>query len=253
MEEVFKAGDIKFFYTMPRFQNPTGYSYNEKQKREILRLAGKYGVYITEDDYLADLELKERADSLYAMGEKERIIYIRSFSKTLLPGLRLGMAIIPDPLKKEFTIYKQSIDLNTPVLTQGALEIYLKSSMYKSHVVRTKKFYKHKMDVLRKACELTFQDNIIYHIPPTGIYAFIQTPSNITEKIVNRLSKQNILLNSIKSSFLDGFPVSEGIRLCVCNCEDDDLLRAVKLIKEEIEKLIKGEIEKVNGYKSKII
>lgn len=234
LEALFKTGDIKFFYTMPRFQNPTGFSYNEKQKREIIRLASRYDVYIVEDDYLADLELEEKADSLYAMGEKEWIIYIRSFSKTLLPGLRLGMAIIPEPLKKEFLLYKQSMDLNTPVLTQGALEIYLKSRMYKSHVARTRKFYKNKMEVLKEACELAFQKEVEYHIPPTGIYAYVETKKGSAEKIVSSLEKCNVLVNSIKGCCLEGFSVPEGIRLCVCNCSDEELVKAVNLIKAEM-------------------
>ncbi len=236
LEAIFKTGGVKFFYTMPRFQNPTGFSYNEKQKREILRLADRYGVYIAEDDYLADLELEERSEPLYAMGDKERIVYIRSFSKTLLPGLRLGMAVIPDALKKDFMFYKQSMDLNTLVLTQGALEIYLKSSMYKSHVARTKKFYKNKMEVLKKACELYLKDKVKYHIPPTGIYAFIEIPGNKAEAMADRLSKSRVLLNSTKSGCLDGFSCPQGIRLCTCNCENEEIELAVKRISQEIEK-----------------
>jgi DNA-binding transcriptional MocR family regulator len=235
LEAVFQAGDIKFFYTMPRFQNPTGFCYNDKQKRDIIRLANQYDVYIVEDDYLADLELEEKVDPLYAMEGRGRVIYIRSFSKTLLPGLRLGMTIIPEPLKEEFIRYKQSMDLNTPVLTQGALEIYLKSRMYKSHVARTKKFYKQKMDVLRRACERSFQTDVRYHIPLTGIYAFIETEIGVSEIIVSRLAKSNVLVNSIQNCCLDGFSVPEGIRLCVCNCSDEDLIRAVGMLKEEIE------------------
>ncbi len=236
LEALFKKGDIKFFYTMPRFQNPTGFSYHEKQKQEIIRLADRYGVFIVEDDYLADLELEEKVDSLYAMGGKERVIYIRSFSKTLLPGLRLGMAIIPEALKQEFIHYKQSMDINTPVLTQGALEIYLKSRMYRSHVLRTKKFYKNKMEALREACGFFFSNDVTYHIPATGIYAFIETEKGVAEKVVNGLAKCNVRVNSIKDCYLDGFAVSEGIRLCICNCEDADLAKAVKLMGDEIAK-----------------
>ncbi|HKL80639.1 MAG TPA: PLP-dependent aminotransferase family protein [Mobilitalea sp.] len=227
LEEIFKTGEIKFFYTMPRYQNPTGFSYCEEYKKEILRLAKKYEVYILEDDYLADLELNPRAYSMYAMGEKEWIIYIKSFSKTLLPGLRLGMAIVPEALQKEFNIFKKSIDINTPVLTQGALEIYLKSSMYKSHVVKTKKFYKNKMEVLSKACQLWLKDKVKYYIPSTGIYAYIELEGLSAETIINKLSKAGILVSSMSNSYLEGVPSSNGIRLCICNCEDEDIKRAI--------------------------
>ncbi|HEX3076546.1 MAG TPA: PLP-dependent aminotransferase family protein [Lachnospiraceae bacterium] len=239
LEDIFQSGDVKFFYTMPRFQNPTGYSYNERQKREIVRLASKYDVYVVEDDYLADLELNDKADSLYSLGDKERIIYIRSFSKTLLPGLRLGMTILPETLKKEFLLHKQCMDLNTPVLTQGALEIYLKSSMYKTHVVRTKAYYSNRMNVLKEACDTSFGRAVTYHIPATGIYAFIETQKGIAEKVVSRLKKCNVLVNSIKNCYIEDSQQIEGIRLCICNCADEDLTRAVMLVREELERCSK--------------
>ncbi|MBC2725661.1 PLP-dependent aminotransferase family protein [Desulfosporosinus sp.] len=232
LESIFKRSDIKFFYTMPRYQNPTGFCYDNRQKKEIIRLANHYGVYIIEDDYLADLELDTKADPMYALGEQERIIYIRSFSKTLLPGLRLGMAIVPKELQDVFITYKRSIDLNSPILTQGALEIYLKSSMYKFHVQRIKRFYKEKMDVLREACEL---NNIIKcYIPPTGIYACIDIEGLSADTLVKRLANHNVLLNSTNSCYIDGIPHSEALRLCVCKGNDDDIRKAVRLIGQEI-------------------
>ena len=56
LEGHFKTGKIKFFYTIPRFHYPLGHSYSEQDKRAILDLAAKYGVYIVEDDYLGDLD-----------------------------------------------------------------------------------------------------------------------------------------------------------------------------------------------------
>jgi len=228
LESIFKQSDIKFFYTMPRYQNPTGFCYDSSQKKEIIRLAKQYNVYIIEDDYLADLELDTKADPMYAMGDQERIIYIRSFSKALLPGLRLGMAIVPKELQDEFITYKRSIDLNSPILTQGALEIYLQSSMYKFHMQRTKKYYKERMDVLRDACK---QNDIAKcYIPPSGIYACLDIDGVSTDFFVNRLAKHNVLLSSTTSCYIEGFPHREGLRLCVCKTDDDDIRKAIKLI-----------------------
>ncbi len=234
LESIFRQGDIKFFYTMPRYQNPTGFCFDVAQKKEIIRLAKKYEVYIVEDDYLADLELDTKIDPMYAMGEQERMIYIRSFSKTLLPGLRLGMVILPSKLQKEFLTYKQSIDLNSPILTQGALEIYLHSSMYKFHVQRTKKYYKEKMDVLRDAIEHHPNGLVKGNMPTTGIYACLELNDVSSELLVNRLSKNKVLLSSTNSCYLDDFPHRDGLRLCVCKTEDDEIRRTVKLISEEV-------------------
>ena len=234
LESIFKQGDIKFFYTMPRYQNPTGFCYDYAQKKEIIRLAKQYEVYIIEDDYLADLELDTKIDPMYSIGEQERMIYIRSFSKTLLPGLRLGMVILPRELQNDFITYKRSMDLNSPILTQGALEIYLQSSMYKFHVQRTKKYYKEKMDVLRDAFEQQLDGILKCYIPTTGIYACLELNRVSADVLVKRLSKNNVLLSSTNSCYIDGFPHPDGLRLCFCKTDDEDIRKTIKLINQEV-------------------
>ncbi|WP_088189668.1 PLP-dependent aminotransferase family protein [Desulfosporosinus sp. FKA] len=228
LEAIFKQGDIKFFYTMPRYQNPTGFCYDTVQKKKIINLARQYGVYIVEDDYLADLELDAKVDPMYALGDKEWIIYIRSFSKALLPGLRLGMAIVPKELQNDFIVYKRGIDLNSPILTQGALEIYLRSRMYKFHVQRTKQYYQEKMNILREECVL---NNIVKcYIPPTGIYACLSIDGISADNLVNRLAKDNVFISSTAGCYIDCFPHPEGIRLCVCKIENEDIGKVIRLI-----------------------
>lgn len=236
LEGILKQGDIKFFYTIPRFQNPTGFCYDQKQKNEILQLVKKYGIYMIEDDYLADLEPDSKVDPLYAMGEQERIIYIQSFSKTLMPGLRLGMAILPEALHHSFLMSKRNIDLNTPILTQGALEIYLKSSMYKFHIKRIKAFYQEKMSLLKELCGKTIA-KARWHIPDSGIYAYLETEGISSETLVSRLKRRGLYINSTNNAYIEGFPRMEGLRLCVCNTDDQQLMKAVHTIYEEIEKL----------------
>ncbi|SHJ13548.1 DNA-binding transcriptional regulator, MocR family, contains an aminotransferase domain [Clostridium cavendishii DSM 21758] len=231
LETIFKQGDIKFFYIMPRYQNPTGFSYSNVQKKEIIRLAEKYDVYILEDDYLLDLELNKKSDSVYAMANGGRCIYIRSFSKTLLPGLRLGMIILPKELQQKFIDFKYSIDLNTSILTQGALEIYLKSNMYKFHVRRTREFYRNKMEVLKKLCDKELRDKVSCYIPETGLYAYIETKEVASEILEKSLLNKRVLVSSTRNCYLKDFKYNEGIRLCVSNASDEDIRKAVNIIK----------------------
>lgn len=72
------------------------------------------------------------------------------------------------------------------------------------------------------------------------IYAFIETGKNQADPMVKRLLKHNVVADSIKNSCLDGFAALEGIRLCVCNCTDEELERAVKRIKEEMSAIAAG-------------
>ena len=139
LERIFQNDDIKFFYTMPRFQNPTGFSLSNEQKRQIANLAEKYDVYIVEDDYLGDLENDSKSDPICSLGFNHRIIYVKTFSKVLLPGIRLCALVLPKILSNTFMKYKVCSDYMTNTLSQGALEIFIRSGMYNNHIKNTKK------------------------------------------------------------------------------------------------------------------
>ena len=235
LEMILAQNRIKFFYLMPRFQNPTGYSYTNAQKKEILRLAGKYNTYIVEDDYLADLEINRKSDPFSSFDTERRVVYVKSFSKTLLPGLRLGMAIIPDPLQGEFIRRKNIIDLNSSVFSQGALEIYLRSSMYEAHVNHTKAFYKKKMDILNAECKRELKGTARCHVPPTGIFAYIEAgDEKFPANAIDILEKNGLLAMSTNSSYIENFSHPEGIRLCICRTDVKSIQRAVQILKKTL-------------------
>ncbi len=236
LEYKFKQENIKFFYTMPRYQNPTGFCYSLKEKMDILKLAKKYGVYIVEDDYVADLEIDSKADSFYGLGGSESVIYIRSFSKTLLPGLRLGMVILPPKLKKRFIEVKHLMELNTTTITQGALEIYLKSGMYEAHIGRLKEYYSNKMKELRKLCLKYITSENEQYIPPSGIYATLEVSAITGTYLKNKLEKEHIYVSLLEDSYIKGYAGKSGIRLCVCNTKVEELEEAIRIIGLEIDK-----------------
>ncbi|HDR7256133.1 TPA: PLP-dependent aminotransferase family protein, partial [Bacillus pacificus] len=107
LERIFRTGKIKFFYTIPRYHHPLGTSYSKGEKEKIVLLAKKYNVFIVEDDYLADLETDSKADPLYSLDHGNHVIYLKSYSKIIFPGLRVGVAVIPPSIANDFYTYKK--------------------------------------------------------------------------------------------------------------------------------------------------
>src|SRR5690606_14606922 len=128
LEHLFKTADIKFFYTMSRHHNPLGTSYDYATRRRIANLAEKYDVYVVEDDYMADIGDGHSFDPIYAYDLHERVVYLKSFSKIVFPGLRIGATVLPTTLVQPFDQHKRYNDAS--LLSQAALEIYIKSGMY---------------------------------------------------------------------------------------------------------------------------
>ncbi|MDF2545225.1 MAG: transcriptional regulator, GntR family with aminotransferase domain [Anaerosolibacter sp.] len=224
LERIFQNGQVKFFYTIPRFHNPLGISYSNGEKKQLAKLAAKYDVYIIEDDYLSDLELDGKADPIYAFDVTSRVIYLKSFSKVLLPGLRLSAVVLPKQLTKVFEEYKKWTDLNTSILSQGALEIYLKSGMFYSHRRKIKQIYHDRMEYLRG---LTQEWNIPYirwHVPNTGFFAYLEVHKQInTETVLQQLAAKGICLSDVKKHYLPSFAHDPGLRVSISRVEKDQI------------------------------
>ncbi|WP_314449202.1 PLP-dependent aminotransferase family protein, partial [uncultured Streptococcus sp.] len=124
LERIFKSGKIKFFYTIPRFHYPLGHSYSRQEKEEILRLAQLYDVYIVEDDYLSDFDSR-RELAFHYLDNSQRVIYIKSFSTSLFPALRITALLLPPQIQKTFITYKSAVDYDSNLIMQKALSLYI--------------------------------------------------------------------------------------------------------------------------------
>lgn len=132
LEEQFKSGKIKFFYTIPRFHYPLGHSYSDQEKRAILDLANQYGVYIVEDDYLGDLDPR-KGQTFHYLDTEDRVIYIKSFSTSLFPALRITALILPNAIKEAFVSYKNILDYDSNLIMQKALSLYIDSQLFEKN------------------------------------------------------------------------------------------------------------------------
>ena len=132
LEQHFKTGKIKFFYTIPRFHYPLGHSYTDQEKRAILDLAAKYQIYIVEDDYLGDLDPK-MGQTFHYLDKHDLVIYIKSFSTSLFPALRITALILPNAIKEAFVSYKNILDYDNNLIMQKALSLYIDSQLFEKN------------------------------------------------------------------------------------------------------------------------
>ncbi|AWE07305.1 GntR family transcriptional regulator [Lysinibacillus sp. 2017] len=240
LEYIFKNNEIKFFYVIPRFHNPLGHCYTNLEKKKIVELAKKYDVYIVEDDFLGELDTDKKADPFFSFDPSGRVIYIQSYSKIFLPGLRIASIVLHELLIKTFLRYKISTDFTSPILSQGALDIYLKSGMYVTHLKKIKKVYQHKMDVLKKACAHYLPVEIDYTKPSTGFYLSIYLPKNISaKKLTYSLAENNILVDDTERMFLDMYKQDNLIRLCISQLDEQQIISGIKKIGDLIVELNK--------------
>lgn len=234
LENIFRNEDIKFFYTMPRFHNPTGYSFSSGQKKKILKLAQKYNIYIVEDDCFAELDPNKKTDPMFVDDDSSRVIYIKSYSKILFPWLRLGIIVFPSQLAGLFKDMKICSD----IIEQGALELYIENGMYDKHIKKMKQVYHTRMNALKKACDKYLKFRIKAQIPDTGCFTCLELPENIkAHTFVNSLEMRNIKIATADSSFLPSCKKTNCICLNIRNVNEEKIEQGIKIISEELEKL----------------
>lgn len=236
LERTFRNNNVKFFYTIPRFSNPIGLTYSNAEKKKIIELAEKYDVYILEDDYLGDLEANAKSLPIFSFDTSDRVIYVKTFSKVLLPGLRVALAVLPQILINTFYKYKRWADLNTNVLSQGALEIYLSSGMFDVHIKKIRDLYSDRMQHFKEITK-NYPSNVVkWHIPSIGgFYSGIEILNNCNGRLLrDNLRKKDILLSNTESFYLSEFYRDKILRLSVANAACEELDLGIPLILKEI-------------------
>jgi len=223
LEQLFKSHDIKCFYIMPRYHNPTGYSLSEAQKRQIVTLCAKYKVLIIEDDYLGDLRDKQVGAPMHYYDTENTVIYLRSFSKTFMPSIRLGALVCSHELMPELVALKKTVDLGTAALSQSALEVFIRSGMYEKHKRKIKKIYDRKLERCRHICASLASGSVNWHVPTTGIFIWLEIPKTTDFVWVqSALRAENIIIKD-SNSFYYKEQSDCFIRLCILSISEKEL------------------------------
>jgi DNA-binding transcriptional MocR family regulator len=175
-EKILKKNKIKCFYTMSYFQNPTGISYSIEKKLHLLKLAEIYDFYIIEDDYLSELIYNKNIEykSFKSIDENDRVIYIKSFSKIFLPGIRIGYLIPPAKFRESIQNSKINTDISTSSLMQRSLDLYINKGFWKSYINNLNTIYSNRYMFVEKYLREILKEKISFISPGGGLHFYLK-------------------------------------------------------------------------------
>lgn len=177
LEYQLKKHRPRLIYTIPSFQNPTGFSYTREKREGVLRLAEKYDTLVIEDDYISDLDFESRRyPPIKALNRNDRVILIKSFSKILMPGLRLGFMVVPPRLKSHILEAKHTTDISTSGLLQRAFDQYIRRGMWDKHFHRMFVIYKERYERICEALDIYLPEAVSYTKPGGGLSLWLNLP-----------------------------------------------------------------------------
>ena len=237
-EEILKKNKISCFYTMSYFQNPTGISYSREKKLKLLELSKKYDFYIIEDDYLSELIYDNNIihEPFKKLDKYERVIYIKSFSKIFLPGIRLGYMVTTASFNEIIQSSKINTDITTSSLMQRALELYISEGFWKEHIAYQCREYKKKYKLIKSLIENELFDKITYIDPKGGLYFYIKLrdKSLTSKELFYKLKKKNVFITPGVIFYRDSKNGDYFFRIGFSQVSKDKIIEGIGLIKEEL-------------------
>lgn len=171
LENALQQPNVKFVYTVPNFQNPTGLTYSKEKRQQIFEILSKYDVALIEDDPYGELRFQGEPLPYIGAGKLENSILLGSFSKTVTPGMRLGFIITKNKeLLQHIETAKQATDLHTNIFSQYVIYDYLANNDYTEHVQKIIALYKNQADAMLNAMEEFFPAHVDYTRPDGGMF-----------------------------------------------------------------------------------
>ena len=175
-----RKSKIDFIYTVPTFQNPLGVTMSLERRKHLLEIAEKHDIMILEDDAYSNLRYSGKdMPSIKSMDKNKRVIYTHTFSKSLAPGFRLAYVVGEREKIKKMTIAKQGADLCTNTFVQYIANEYIKSGMIDKQIVKIRKMYKKKRDIMLRSLEKHFPRGCKWTKPDGGMFIWVTVPSKI--------------------------------------------------------------------------
>ncbi|MBR4282488.1 MAG: PLP-dependent aminotransferase family protein [Clostridia bacterium] len=173
--------NVKFIYTIPNFQNPTGVTTTLERRKEMYRLAKEYGVMIVEDNPYGDIRCAgENIPNIKSFDTEGIVIYAGSFSKVLSPGMRVGYAIAPKPVISKMTVCKQVSDVHSNIWSQIVAYQFLEKYDFDAHLEKIRAIYREKYTLMASLVEKYLVPNGITYTPVEGgLFIWCTLPSHI--------------------------------------------------------------------------
>lgn len=240
LEDYLKLYQPKFIYMMAYFQAPTGISYSMEKKRRLLELAEKYDTYIIEEDNFCDFHYgKEAIVPLKALDYKNRVIYIKSFSKILMPGLRIGLAVLPKKIHQAVMEVKYTTDISTSGFIQRALEYYLRENGWEEHAEAMRRYGSGKYRKTISCAGKYLSGMVKYGLPGGGVSLWIQLPDGIgAEAFCSRMLEKNVILTPGSQFDISGEDDSH-VRISFGNLSDDRIEVGLKRMGDTLREMLK--------------
>jgi 2-aminoadipate transaminase len=196
----------KFVYVVPTFQNPAGTVLSEPRRRKLLDLAHEHDTFLVEDDPYGKLRFEgDELPKLSVLDKEDRVLYLGTFSKILVPGFRLAWTTGPKALIRQLVIAKQATDLCTNAFTQFLTARLMRQKLIDQHLPTIIDVYRRKRDIMLEAMSQEMPEGVTWTKSQGGLFTFARTPEGLDmTKMLKPAVDNGVAYVPGQSFFVDG-------------------------------------------------
>ena len=222
----------KIIYTIPSFQNPTGFTTCEKKRKAIYQLAQQYNVVIFEDNPYGEIRFSgSDIPCIKSLDTDGRVIYAGSFSKTMAPAFRLGFLVFDSALSSRMTVAKQCTDVHSTLLFQYICNEYMTRYDYDGHINLTRALYRKKSTLMLDEMERHFHPSVRFNRPEGGLFVMAFLPDGYDSfPFVQESIKRKVACVPGVAFSVDQSRPSNGFRMNYSTPSEENIKKGIEIL-----------------------
>ena len=230
LEEMIQTTpNVKFIYVIPDFQNPSGRTWSDERRRQLVEIANRYDVMIIEDNPYGELRFEgQTIGTIKSYDTEGRVIYLGTFSKTFSPGLRIGWVLAAPEVLNKYIIVKQGADLQASSMSQRELNMYLDLYDFDAHIESIKVVYKKRRDLMVETVRKEFPKSANLIIPNGGLFAWVELPKQVDTREILVKAIENKVAFVPGGSFFPNGGQENYMRLNFSNMSEEKIVEGIQ-------------------------
>jgi DNA-binding transcriptional MocR family regulator len=204
LERYLKSHRPKLIYTVSTLHNPTGITTSQSHRLRLLELAQQYNCPILEDNAYEGLNFEPAPPPIKALDQQDTVIYVGTFSKTLMAGLRVGYMVVTGQHLQPLIEQKLMDDLHTPTPSQAIVSEYLASGHYRHRLHQLQTWHLQSRNVMLQAMTDHFPQEATWTVPGGGLLLWVQLPDTLPlDTVCQKVREQGVLATPATAFFPD--------------------------------------------------
>ncbi|MBY7121132.1 MULTISPECIES: PLP-dependent aminotransferase family protein [Bacillus] len=219
----------RLLYVTPTHHFPYGVTIPVNERLKLIEWAKKMEGYIIEDDYDSEFRyIHQPIPSLQSLDSNDRVVYLGTFSKALLPSVRVSYMVLPKRLINEYKKILPLLEQTSSSIHQQTLATFMDEGYWYSHLRKMKALYKRKMNLLNKELSKHFKEYVKIKGGSSGIFVIIEVKTKMSEKmLIERAHNHGIIVYPCSKYFSEYSPEYPHIQLGFGNLSEEEIIKGV--------------------------